>query len=595
MRVQRRWAQEFQKSSSLDFRPFRHETRRQTSKSFIATAEGWSNKLPTLETERCDTCVLVVKILDLRRQLRNANEDASKCQAELDRVIRAASNNSEWAKQELEKKDALIHRLENEKSYLLRAKEAVEVERNQQISVLGDLAKQNHHYRAYLDRLTTDNGCPPLVLDDLEIDHGTLSSLVNGPSTSYHTTLDPHRGVSPLAGVDNHAAVPQLTAHSRFRNGDDLDISTIPLPTAIDTLRDNSQSSLQELLLQPLTKEPHSASEQHGTSLANQIESASPVSILEQGVLTPNASHQESTGGRREASLPLLTQQTPGAAEQAADEQDFMESCLSFDDTGLGVSGSCERATPVTTAPQPSFVGHQRRSLSRLPSDISMRSPPATSEGKDTGTGEVAHEKTLNDSSDPSSGDTDDDSVGDSDGDPDTSVDAGEDAIKEPDTVLASPSASNSRNHRQPEDETDAELKIAVRESYIRFGLDAHRLRFCYEPQPLDPTAINLNTNWKRRSKLNESAMEKLQQAGTEIIRFLPESDTPKATKRETDLIRRLCNCTPSQMACTSLKEVVGALRRERDVTKDELHLIEFELYSTLIIMKSQSEHEASH
>ena len=147
----------------------------------------------------------------------------------------------------------------------------------------------------------------------------------------------------------------------------------------------------------------------------------------------------------------------------------------------------------------------------------------------------------------------------------------------------------------QSEEETDVGLKAAIRESYTRFGLDAQRIRFCYEPQPLDPTAINLNTNWKRRSKLNESVVEKLLQVGIEMSAFLPESDNEKATKKETDLIRRLCNCNPTPAACSSLREIVGALRRERDVTKDELNLIEFELYSTLIVMKSQSEREVSH
>ncbi|KAK3169212.1 hypothetical protein OEA41_008595 [Lepraria neglecta] len=145
------------------------------------------------------------------------------------------------------------------------------------------------------------------------------------------------------------------------------------------------------------------------------------------------------------------------------------------------------------------------------------------------------------------------------------------------------------------EEETDSDLKTAICESYAKFGLSGQRLRFCYEPQTLDPTTINLNTNWKRRSKLNESVVEKLLQMGSEISAFLPQSDTGKAIKKETDLIRRLSNCNRTQMACGSLREVVGALRRERDVTKDELNLIEFEIYSTLIVLKCQSEGEASH
>ena len=163
--------------------------------------------------------------------------------------------------------------------------------------------------------------------------------------------------------------------------------------------------------------------------------------------------------------------------------------------------------------------------------------------------------------------------------------------------VVSAPAMAGQRcdqRARHAEEETDEDLKIAIRESYTNFALSGQQLRFCYEPQPLDPTSINLNTNWKRRSKLNESVVEKLLQMGSEICAFLPESDSEKATKKEVDLIRRLCKINRPQTACGSLGEVVGALRRERDVTKDELNLIDFEIYSTLIVMKSQSESEAS-
>ena len=148
---------------------------------------------------------------------------------------------------------------------------------------------------------------------------------------------------------------------------------------------------------------------------------------------------------------------------------------------------------------------------------------------------------------------------------------------------------------RTGEEENDTDLKHAIRESYVKFALSGQRLRFCYEPQTLNPFSINLNTNWKRRSKLNESVVQKLVNMAAEISAFVPEANTGKATEKEIDLIRRLCNYNRTQTVWGSLREVVGALRRERDVTKDELHLIEFEIYSTLIIMKFQSQSEASH
>ena len=144
------------------------------------------------------------------------------------------------------------------------------------------------------------------------------------------------------------------------------------------------------------------------------------------------------------------------------------------------------------------------------------------------------------------------------------------------------------------QEETDSDLKTAIRESYEKFALDGQRLTFCCEPLTLDPTAINLNTNWKQRSKLNRSLVERLLKMGSEIFTFLPEADIERASKKETELIRRLCPCKRPITASNSLKEIVRSLRWERDVTKDELNLIEFDLYSTLIVMRCQSEDQAS-
>ena len=41
------------------------------------------------------------------------------------------------------------------------------------------------------------------------------------------------------------------------------------------------------------------------------------------------------------------------------------------------------------------------------------------------------------------------------------------------------------------QEETDADLKTAIRESYAKFALNGQRLTFCSEPLTLDPTAIN--------------------------------------------------------------------------------------------------------
>ena len=163
-------------------------------------------------------------------------------------------------------------------------------------------------------------------------------------------------------------------------------------------------------------------------------------------------------------------------------------------------------------------------------------------------------------------------------------------------TVSAPAAARQTCEHPtyRGQEETDAGLKAAIRESYAAFALDGQRLKFCCEPLTLDPTAINLNTNWKQWSKLNKSLVERLLQMGSEISAFLPESDIERANQKDTELMRRVCTCKRPITASSSLKDVVRSLRRERDVTKDELNLIEFDLYSTLIIMRYQSENQAS-
>ena len=162
--------------------------------------------------------------------------------------------------------------------------------------------------------------------------------------------------------------------------------------------------------------------------------------------------------------------------------------------------------------------------------------------------------------------------------------------------TVSAPVAARQRRDQSADrgqEEPDADLRAVIRESYAAFGLDGQRLTFCSEPLNLDPTAINLNTNWKQRSKLNRSLVEKLLRMGSEISAFLPESDIERATQKEIELIKRLCTCKRPITASRSLKDVVGTLRRERDVTKDEVNLIEFDLYSTLVVMRCQSENQA--
>lgn len=496
-----------------------------------------------------------------------------------------------WTRQERDNRSAHVQQLEAENKHLRELNQSIAFEKNQAIRVCEDLAKQNVHLRSCLERLGAGNANRfPETPEALQATHS---------SHTYHAHNSSHVAAVSIP-ADSAPLVPSGGTDSQ------LQIDGPPLP--------------RSEACQPLPRQPVSSLDPQGEK--------SPVSMRSGALLASSRIPEHVRHDYTTSSLVDNTRQTasprqsPRRGSQTPQLRPVHESHHS-------------KRPSIELSLQDDPLDHERCPSSPAGSDASMQSVLEQPEENSISADDAGNESSDDSSS---SGETDDDSDGKSGVDSFTSRDTSEEAIKSinsqtkftqglvsdvrPSNSITNPGRPSSRapdpttpipqglatstasspatardvysSARQLDPQTDVELEAAIRENYARFGLSAQRLKFCYEPQPLDPTTINLGTNWKRRSNLNESMIEKLNQAGSEISAFFPESDAGKTTKRETDLIHRLCKCDPSQAACGSLKDVVGALRQEQNVTKDELNLIEFELYSTLIVMKSQSESEVS-
>lgn len=489
-----------------------------------------------------------------------------------------------WTRQEKDNGAAHIQQLEAENKHLRELNQSIALEKHQAIRVCKDLAKQNAHLRSCLERLRADTGNRfPEIPEALQATYS--SHTYHAPNSSLVSPVSITADSSPL--VPSGGTDPQLQVDE-------------PLLRSADSC-------------QPSSRQPVGA-------LGPQDENWSPVSMRSDALPGSSRVLKHAVDNTRQSASP---RQSPHHGSQSPQPRPPHESQHSA-------------RPPIELSLQDDRVNYERRPSSSARSDVSMQSVERESEENNITADDGSGNESSDDSS--SSGETDDDSDGKSVVDSFTSRDTSEEAIKainsqtkfpqglvsdvRPSNSITTPGHPSSRAPdltepipqdrttstasspattrdvsspaRQLDPQTDVELEAAIRNNYARFGLCAQRLKFCYEPQPLDPTAINLGTNWKRRSNLNESIIEKLNQAGAEISALFPESDAAKATKREIDLIHRLCKCDPSKVACGSLKDVVGALRQEQNVTKDELNLIEFELYSTLIVMKRQSESEVS-
>jgi len=62
--------------------------------------------------------------------------------------------------------------------------------------------------------------------------------------------------------------------------------------------------------------------------------------------------------------------------------------------------------------------------------------------------------------------------------------------------------------------------------------------------------------------------------------------------QKERDLVWRLCHVSCTVPDGRSLKAIAVQLRQERDHTRDESKLADFEFYSTMIVMKHVDEEE---
>jgi len=135
----------------------------------------------------------------------------------------------------------------------------------------------------------------------------------------------------------------------------------------------------------------------------------------------------------------------------------------------------------------------------------------------------------------------------------------------------------------RPEAHTSSErLEATIRDSYTKFGLDGKLLHMRFEPQPLDPMAINLGSPVKARSKLSNDVVKKLRTARDGLLGRLAGD----LNERNIDLIQRLCNFSFQSERSGYLKGMVETLCRQRNIAEDNLSLVNFLAYSGLAVMR---------
>lgn len=137
----------------------------------------------------------------------------------------------------------------------------------------------------------------------------------------------------------------------------------------------------------------------------------------------------------------------------------------------------------------------------------------------------------------------------------------------------------------------DEALKKNIQDSYAKFGLTT-TVQFRYGRGLFSPRIIELGTPWKKRSILTKPIWDKLNDLASQIMKFLPSLSGKGCTQKELALIHRLIDGYRANVVGKSLKALAIELHRERDHTKDESNLAEFEFYSTLLVIRHCDEQE---
>ncbi|KAK5011185.1 hypothetical protein LTR28_005053 [Elasticomyces elasticus] len=141
--------------------------------------------------------------------------------------------------------------------------------------------------------------------------------------------------------------------------------------------------------------------------------------------------------------------------------------------------------------------------------------------------------------------------------------------------------------------DTDEQLKKDIQASYTRFGLET-RLLFRYGRGGFSPHAIDMSSNWKRRSQLNQSSWRRLASVAEEIAACFPTNAGSQPKPKEVGLIRRLCRTERADPDFPTLRSIAHSLHADRDLSRDESHLAEFECYSVLMISQQKDQSEVS-
>jgi len=121
---------------------------------------------------------------------------------------------------------------------------------------------------------------------------------------------------------------------------------------------------------------------------------------------------------------------------------------------------------------------------------------------------------------------------------------------------------------------TDRPSMEAIQKSYATFELKPH-LQFCCGFGSFDRSPIELSTNWKYQSILNQVSWNSLKGILQQILSYLPAPAKRQQLQGEKGLVQRILQQNIHQKSeKRSLKPIVSELHRERNYAKDETILL---------------------
>ena len=159
-----------------------------------------------------------------------------------------------------------------------------------------------------------------------------------------------------------------------------------------------------------------------------------------------------------------------------------------------------------------------------------------------------------------------------------------------PDTTSVSTNQSGQRKPPQHPDSNE-EMKQEIVQSYQHNGLKLN-IHFAATKEPYDPMSITIAGRW-REAKLTEQTMQKLRAGRDKVLRtHWVTADNADAVcsieKRDTDLIRKLCNSPTSHTKGPGLSSAMHKFCTEGNTTHDQMRLFDFFKWSVLIVGRQE-------